>query len=180
PAEVGTGHRGKAEAQLLPRLTNPAPERTRRTGVIRCRMPRPPLGKHNLQSSNLDLTMKRPAYMGFGQTSAQESTAEAMTNRIQGVRERSTVPLTEQAARSTSARSDASLWTAVNQGGYDCNGIRKVGREALTVEIRRPYNRVLLCPRCSAQLEARPRARGARYPFSAQTTSTVGAGNDGV
>jgi len=78
------------------------------------------------------LTVDRPAYMGFGQTSAQESTAEAMTNRIQGVRKRRTVPPPEQAARSTSACPDASLWTALNQGGYACNGIRKVGREPLT------------------------------------------------
>jgi len=76
--------------------------------------------------------------MGFGQTSAQESTAEAMTNRIQGVRKRRTVPPPEQAARSTSACSDASLWTAVNQGGYGCNGIRKVGREALTARVQAP------------------------------------------
>ena len=72
--------------------------------------------------------------MGFGQTSAQESTAEAMTKRIQGVRKRRTVPPPEQAARFTSACPDASLWTAVNQGGHACNGIRKVGREALTAE----------------------------------------------
>src|SRR6266568_4780907 len=36
---------------------------------------------------------------GLGQTSAQESTAEAMTKRIQGVRKRRTVPPPEQAAR---------------------------------------------------------------------------------
>src|SRR2546423_12304752 len=112
--EAPPRHCGKAEPQLLPCLANPAPERTRRPGVIRYRTPRAPLGKHNLQSSNLDLTMNRAVYKGFGQTSAQESTAEAITNRIQGVRNRRTVPPPEQAARSRSACSAASLWTAVN------------------------------------------------------------------
>src|SRR2546428_2445415 len=130
-----TGAGAEAEAGLLPRLTNPTPERTRRSGVIRRRTPRAPLGKHNLQSSNLDLTVNRPAYMGFGQTSAQESTAEAMTNRIQSVRKRRTVTPPEQAARSTSACTDASLWTHLNQLGPGRNGIRKVGRELLTAEI---------------------------------------------
>src|SRR6266568_5971927 len=63
-AKVAAGHRGKAEAQLLPCLTNPTPERTRRSGVIRRRTPRAPLGKHNLQSSNLDLTAKSTSLHG--------------------------------------------------------------------------------------------------------------------
>jgi len=39
-------------------------------------------------------------YVGFGQTSAQESTAAAITIRTQGFRKRRTVPPPEQAARS--------------------------------------------------------------------------------
>src|ERR1700694_1284925 len=91
-AEVLAGYRGKAEAQLLPGLANPTSKRTRRPGVVRTRTPRAPLSKHNLQSNDPDLTTEAPLYRGFGQPSAQESTAEAMTSRIQGVRKRRKVP----------------------------------------------------------------------------------------
>jgi len=56
PAEVIAGHGLKAEPELLPGLADPPTERTRRSGVVRRGTPRPPLGKHNLQSSNHDLT----------------------------------------------------------------------------------------------------------------------------
>jgi len=46
------------------------------------------------------LTMQA-GYDGFGQTSAQESTAAAITIRTQGFRKRCTVPPPEQAARSS-------------------------------------------------------------------------------
>src|ERR1700736_6650402 len=91
-AEVLAGYRGEAEAQLLASLANPTSKRTRRPGVVRTRTPRAPLSKHNLQSNDPDLTAEARPYRGFGQTSAQESTAEAMTSRIQGERKRRTVP----------------------------------------------------------------------------------------
>src|SRR5439155_5010658 len=98
-AEVVPGDGREAQPERLAGLPNPLAERTRRPGSVRRGTPRAPLGKHGLQSSNRHLTMQA-GYEGFGQTSAQESTAAAITNRTQGFRKRCTVPPPEQAARS--------------------------------------------------------------------------------
>jgi hypothetical protein len=42
----------------LSRQPNPTSQRRRRSGVIRGRTPRPPFGKHSLQSSKPKLTME--------------------------------------------------------------------------------------------------------------------------
>ena len=98
-AEIVAGYGREAQPECLPGLPNPLAKRTRRPGVVRRRTPRAPLGKHGLQSSNRHLTVQA-GYSGFGQTSAQESTAAAITIRTQGFRKRRTVPPPEQAARS--------------------------------------------------------------------------------
>ena len=99
-SEIVAGYRGETEAQGVPGLPNPPSEWTRRHGVVRCRTPRAPFSKHNLQSSNRRLTLPN-TYIGFGHApSAHAKTAEAMASRIQGLRKRRMVPPPEQAARS--------------------------------------------------------------------------------
>src|SRR5256884_2867821 len=167
-AEVVAGYGRKAQPECLPGLPNSLAERTRRPGVVRRGTPRAPLGKHGLQSSNSRLTMQ-VGYVGFGQTSAQESTAAAITIRTQGFRKRRTVPPPEQAARSN---------RPVLNPAYGAPSIRwvtSVTDSVRGVANRRPALRGVFiiesrpCPRSSAWIEHRPPEPGAQVQILSGT-----------